>query len=362
MIYEDKYKKLLHACKLLLENENVRAKEEINTLILNHIDINTSNPDLLCHIFATAFLKRMDSQMLGEKNIYLQKFDIPQIVLFYKMTEAYPQVAMSHRIANQFIESKIKDLPEVTLFDIGLGKGKQMAALLENCAAKGCSLKKVHVLGLDPDPVNLEDSEKNLLDLSDKVPFEIEFSGICNLLEKMENSELDEIKTKAAGKLVINAAYALHHIAHPIGDYEYRTEVFKTIKSLDPLLFTLIEPNSDHDIDTISKRFHNAWSHFSIVFNLINESNIGDDHKFLIKEKFFGREIRDMFAFGDYIRSERHESLESWILRLSKAGFTPYDYKDISIDMPEYCESYIGEGYVDLGYKDVPLVGVLAYE
>lgn len=360
--YQDKYVKLLHACKLLIENENKSAKEEIDRLIMSHIDVNTSNPDLLCHIFATALLKRMDSQMLDEKNIYLQKFDIPQIVLFYKMAEAYPQVAMSHKIANQFIESKIKDLTEVTLFDIGLGKGKQMASLLETASAHGCSLQKVHVIGLDPDPVNLTDSEKNLMDLKEKVPFEITFEGICDLFEKLTDDRLAEIRDNAKGNLAINASYALHHIAHGINDYEYRTAVFKKIKELNPLLFTLIEPNSDHDVDIISKRFHNAWTHFSLVFTLIDESAIGADHKFLIKEKFFGREIRDMFAFGDYIRSERHESLESWILRLNKAGFKPYNYQDIDIKLPGYCESYIGEGYVDLGYKSVPLVGVLAYQ
>ena len=296
-----------------------------------------------------------------EKNIYLQEFDIPQIVLFYEMLKAYPQVAVSHELANQYILDCIGDRNELTIFDIGIGKGKQIESLIKSIQKENKQIEMINIIGLDPDPMNLKDSEKKFKELAATVPIILNFFPICNFIEKLPDEKLTWIKNIASNNLFINSALAFHHITHPLGDYDYRTKIIERLKKLNPVLFTLIEPNSNHDIEVLSKRFHNSWNHFSIVFELIDESGIKPEHKYLIKEKFFGREIRDMFSVSDYLRCERHETVESWILRLSKAGLKPYKYDNIQARMPEYCQVNIEDGCIDLGYKSVPLVGVLAY-
>jgi hypothetical protein len=154
----------------------------------------------------------------------------------------------------------------------------------------------------------------------------------------------------------------MHHVAHPLNDIEYRTEIFRRIKDLEPLLFTLVEPNSNHDVENISKRLYNCWNHFGTVFNLIDHSTLEPEHKFLVKNTFFGREIRDMFGVSDYVRSERHESIESWLMRFMRSGFEPYKFLEISTNLPEDCNVNIMDGTTTLGYKDMDLVGIFAYK
>ena len=178
----------------------------------------------------------------------------------------------------------------------------------------------------------------------------------------MSDNDFKQIKKLGKGNLLINSAFSMHHIAHPLNDTEFRTEVFRRIKDLDPLLFTLAEPNSDHDVENISKRLYNCWNHFGTVFNLIDHSTLEPEHKFLVKNTFFGREIRDMFGVSDYVRSERHESIESWLMRFIRSGYEPYKFKEISTSLPEDCNVNIMDGTTTLGYKGMDLIGIFAYK
>ena len=83
--------------------------------------------------------------------------------------------------------------------------------------------------------------------------------------------------------------------------------------------------------------------------------------RFVIKEKFFGREIRDIFGTSDYFRCERHEPYESWLLRFAKAGFVPYEPIAVPIELPAYCTADVSPGLVRLGYRDLALIAVFAY-
>lgn len=363
MIFEKEYKEMMDICHLIQTNKDEPAKKLVEKMILDKVDINTTNESLLSHIIATSLLKRIDRELLENKNIYLQKFDIPQIVLFYKMAEAYPQVSESHNIANQYIESVLKNMNEATIFDIGIGKGRQMDLLLNNVSKnKKNRTKNINIIGLDPDQINLDDCENLFNSLNKKLDVVIKYFPVCKLLEDFGGSDYEFIKKISNGNLIINSAYTMHHIVHPFNDNNRRTEILKQLEKLKPVLFTLIEPNSDHDIENLTKRVQNCWQHFGTVFQCVDESKINKEHKFLIKDTFFGREIRDIFGNSDYLRSERHESSESWMLRLTKANFIPYEFKNIVINLPVYCEHRITEGFVQLGYKSLPLVGIFAYK
>jgi len=362
MFYKESYSKLDTICRLITENEIQTAKYQANELIKDHISSNISNENLLLYIFTSALIARMDRKSIKMNNIYMHKFDIPQIVLFYEMAKAYPQVASSHKIANQFIEHVIEKMLMFTIFDIGIGKGKQIESLINRISDQNYNIKQINIIGLDPDIENIRFTEELFTRLKTGVYFDLNYYPICDLLENFSERDFEYIGKIAGGNLIINSAYAMHHIAHPLHDNEYRTDIFRKLKECKPRLFTLIEPNSDHDIDILTRRARNCWDHFSTVFSLIDQSPIDMDHKFLIKDKFFGREIRDIFGASDYLRSERHENIESWMFRLFRAGYTPCKSHDISVELPKYCDFKIGEGIVSLGYKGTPLVAVFAYQ
>jgi hypothetical protein len=361
MLHQQSFRKFIKVCDLFTENDKGGAKKQARELILENISDETSNGELLSHICSSSLIARMDNASYQMNNIYLHQFDIPQIILFYKMIEAYPQVACSHFIANQFIENIIKNLLSVTIFDIGIGKGKQIESLIYTICRRGYDLRTVNIIGLDPDPQNIRHTEELFGRLNSEVYFEVSYYPRCNLIENLSEEDFRDIEEIAEGKLIINSAYAMHHVSHRLHDTEYRTRLFTRLKALNPLLFTLIEPNSDHDIESLTGRAKNCWHHFSIVFNLVDRSSLSRVHKLVIKEKFFGREIHDIFGVSDHLRSERHEILESWLLRLIRAGFKPYHFNDISIRLPHYCESDVGKGLVRLGYMSTPLIAVFAY-
>lgn len=361
MIYQERYDELMSVCRQITSHKQKLAKPRIEELIVKHIDINISNENLLSHLVAESFLKRIDKKLLDSKNIYIQQFDIPQIVMFYSMAEAVPFVFAGHSLANQFLGKAISNLKTVSLMDIGIGKGLQCQSFIERLAEKTDSIETINIIGVDPDKNNLENSKANLENLKDRLPFMVNYYQINKLIEDFTDRDYDTVKEIGGKNIVVNSSFTFHHTAHPLNNTETRTELLEKVADLKPLVFNLIEPNSNHDTEELTRRFHNSWDHFGTVFKLIDESNIEPSHKFSIKEKFFGREIRDIFGVSDYFRCERHELYDSWLLRLFKAGFKPVKSLDLEVTLPDYCSYSISEGLVRLDYDDTTVVAVMSY-
>lgn len=361
MIYQTKYDELLQICNQIATHRQILAKPRIEEMLLKHLDPGVSNESLLSHLITESLLKRIDRKLLESKNIFVQEFDIPQITLFYSMAEAVPFVYTGHNLSNQYIIKATEGLEEFTIFDIGLGNGRQILQLLGTLAKDNKILKLVNVIGLDPYLKNIEDSGKAFEEIQKELPFQLKFYPICNTLENLSDDDYNFIRDTGAGSLIINSAFTFHHTLHPLYDNEIRTNLFKKTTSLKPLLLTLIEPHSNHDTEKLTKRFHNCWQHFGNIFALVDEANIDITHKFLIKEKFFGREIRDIFGVSDHFRCERHERYDSWLLRLHKAGYKPFAYKDVTIELPDYCQCSVSEGMVRMNYNDITIVSVMAF-
>ena len=361
MIHQKNYEQFSAICEQIVSHKERFAKPNLEKIILDTVDVNTSNVNLLAHILAESLLKRIDRNLLESKNIYIQEFDIPQVLLFYRMANAYPQVSVSHDIANQYLENEVKNLTEITIFEIGIGKGLQIKKLLSRLT-KYKNIRHINLIALDPDIKNIDDSRAMIEELKKESPFTIEYYPINNMLENLPAAEYERIKEISNGNLVINSAYTIHHINHPLNNDDFRTDVFRKLENLKPLIFTLIEPNANHDTESLTKRFHNCWKHFGTVFELIDRADIDVSEKFSIKEKFFGREIRDIFGVSDLFRCERHESYDSWLLRFARANFKPVDFKDMKISLPDYCEYSVSEGITRLGYDNIDLIAIFAYK
>ncbi len=359
MIYQQGYDELLGICKQITSHRQKLAKPKVDEVVCKHIDLDITNENLLSHLIGESLLKRIDRKLLESKNIYVQQFDIPQIQLFYSMSEAIPLVAAGHALANQYIHPVIRDLKKAVVIDIGIGKGRQMLNLLDMVEVDRGRLESLLIIGIDPDEKNLLDTEAKLRER--KLPIPLHFQPICGMIEDLTENDYREIKSLGGKNICINSAFSLHHSSHPLNDTELRTNLLRRFASLKPLVLTLVEPNSDHDTEDLPKRFHHSWEHFGHVFKLIDASSIDDTHKFSIKVKFFGREIRDIFGVSDHFRSERHELYESWLLRLSRAGFKPLDYQDFQVSLPDYVSSSVSEGLVRLNFEDVTVVSVMGY-
>jgi len=314
----------------------------------------------LSHLIAESLLKRIDRQLLESKNIYIQQFDIPQTTLFYSMAEAVPFVYTGHYLANQYLLKAAEGLKSFTILDIGMGGGKQLRHFLGMLAKSNGTIEAVNVIGLDPVQQNINESQQALDELRTEFHFGLKFYPICSMIEQLNDNDFDSIRSIGGKSLLVNTSFSFHHTSHPLHDNEMRTGLLRKVASLKPLTFTMVEQRSNHDTEELPKRLHHSWQHFGNVFALVDESQIEASHKFLIKEKFFGREIRDIFGVSDHFRCERHELYESWLLRLYRAGFKPMDFTELQLDLPEYCQYSITEGLVRMNYNDITIVAVLA--
>jgi len=343
-----------------MTNRQKIAKDEIEKHILRKVDTATASEDLLAHLVAESLLKRIDRQLLESKNIYVQKLDISQIVMFYNMARAVPFVHAGHALANQYIARALGGLSEAAIFDIGMGRGVQLKALCRMLAADSASLKSLSIIGLDPDEGNLAEFQRELEAMRDELPFRVTFRPFIGLIEDLSLERFGEIQRIGRGSLLVNSAFTLHHTMHPVGDVELRTELFRRIAGMKPLLFTLVEPSSNHDTEELPRRLHNSWQHFGCLFQCIDESDLDPENKFLIKEKFFGREVRDIFGVSDRFRCERHELYDSWLLRLKRAGMKPFEGFHPAVDLPAGCSAVVSEGISRLNYHETTVVAVFA--
>ena len=360
MIYQNAYKLLLTASQQIVSHKQVFARALIDAAVKDYVGISLTNEELLGHLFGEALSHRIHRKLLESRNIYVQEFDVPQTELFYSMAEAVPFVAASHNIANLFAAPAVEGAETVRILDIGVGRGRQLRGLISLISERNPSLKKVSVVALDPVEQNLIDSREMARGLNAEVNAEIEFHPVCEMIEEISDADFQNLGGSTEGPLLVNSAFTLHHTAHPLSDNTTRTQLIERIAQLEPAAFTLIEPSSNHDTEYLPKRFQSAWEHYGTVFALVDESSIDDSHKHLIKQKFFGREIQDIFGTSDYFRSERHEHFESWLLRLHRAGFKPIAAPEIPVSLPEYCRLKVSDGLVRMDYRDLTVVAVFA--
>lgn len=361
MIYQKSYEEIISLSNQITRHRQKLAKPKVSELVQKHIDINVSNEDLLLHIIGESLLKRIDFKLLESKNIYMQQFDIPQIQLFYSMAKAVPFVFAGHSLANQCLVQIINTLKHATLIEIGIGKGVQVVKLLKLLAKQKNGLKNMNIIAIDPNEQNLNEALESTDKLKEDLPFSLFYFPMCNVIENFTQADYNTMKEIGGDTILVNSSFSLHHTIHPINDQETRNSIFRKLSQLSPLLFTLIEPNSDHDTEDLTKRMHNCWQHFGNVYKLIDDSDIDPTHKFTIKSKFFGREINDIFGVSDHFRSERHETYESWMLRFARAGFTPVHFSDLNLDTPAHCDYTISDGLIRMNYNDITIVSLFFY-
>ena len=359
MLYEDRYKLILAACQDIRRRRDEVAKTVIASQLLDELDVDVPSDALLSHIVAESLLRRIDRNLLSGRNLYLQPATRPQIDLFSLLQRAIPAVPQGYAIANQYLFHALRPCKVPALLEIGIGKGAQVIALLRALARDPGEIERLRIIALDPNRTVLLEAAEAIDALRPELPFDIEIHPLAKLIEVCDDADYANIEALAGGSLSINAAYTLHHTARR--DSESRTRLLRRLRALRPRVFTLVEPSSDHDTEHLTRRMHHCWQHFATVFERVDRSDASPDEKFAIKEGFFGREVRDILGTSDAFRCERHETLESWLLRLKKSGFTPHPIIELDVDLPEYCRPTLSAGLVRLSYRGLPIIAVFAF-
>jgi hypothetical protein len=292
-------------------------------------------------------------------NLYTRQFEIKQIDLFDFLSDAYPHIRVSYDLAAGELLNRMKEYEEVTLFDIGIGKGRQAGSLVTRLQEFG-RVRKITVIGLDPDRSNLQDSEIYLKSSLTDTGVELNYIPLCGLIENLTEKDWG-LFAGLNGALFITASYSFHHVMDLKGE-SCRTDILKQLRMLNPVMICLIEPDSSHYTRQVSERIDALIRHYTNVFDLIDRSNVDPEIRYLIKEMFFGREILDIANINEEERTERHEPAESWLTRLADAGFIPASISKIEESGSSDCQILTENGVFRLQFNRIPMIAVLVHQ
>lgn len=304
---------LFKAVGLIQDGRNDDAVVALETLVRESRDLKT-------HVFAEALLKRLKGEQDRQPNLYLRDCQNLQIDLFNLIANKVPMVSAAADVANQQIAQALDGLPEATLLDVGIGTGRQEVALLELLAKRGRFQGELTVAGIEPAAEALALAEKNILARAAASGLRVRFRPILKCIEDFSEGDWADLRG-LPGPLIVNEAFAVHHIPVRAGQGDLKDGVLKRLYDLRPRLFVLTEPHSNHQTPDFRARFENCWKHFGLVFDVVDRLEISEDEKNAIKVQFFAREIEDILGSVEERRSERHETAEMWTSRLRRAGF-----------------------------------------
>lgn len=250
-------------------------------------------------------------------------------------------VTMSGQIANELLAGYLANRDHVVLMDLGIGTAQQEVALLKLLHQHQALPRKLTVIAIEPGQSSLQEAEHSLKSTSQFLGLSIEVIGFLKAGEELTEADWSKISdVVGSSELVVNSAFAAHHIqSNGNGAAVARDEVFARIKALDPTVFVLVEPNSDHFHPDFFVRYKACWRHFHTMFDYIDRLAIPERDKSAMK-LFFSREIDDILANKEELRAERHELTSSWVARLQRVGFrlfggfpfySPSEYKGVGI-------------------------------
>jgi hypothetical protein len=351
------YATLLTVAQEAAAGRDDNARALLARLVDDQLQGEGRGSDLHHVLFASALSRRLNSEKTAELNLYLRQFRDTQISLFNLLTRHLPTVALTAPLANELLARFVGGHDEVTLLDIGIGSGHQEVAMLRVLAQQGRLPRRLNVIAIEPDAGSLIESQSALFEATAEAGVELEFVPMHKVVEDLTDAEWAEIASFTC-PLVVNASFAAHHIRCTEGE-PLRDQVFRRIRALDPSALVLAEPSSNHHAASLVERFENAFKHFGLTFQLIDELEVTPAEAAAMK-MFFAREIDDIVANAEESRCERHEPVEAWVERLRRAGFAPYaDFDFARALRGDQVRVVPRDGYVALEYADEPLVAVI---
>jgi len=295
------------------------------------------------------------------ENLYLKSAEgeNKQINLFDIILRAVPSVNITTGIA---LETLVKHYAEhhtgeVSLVNIGIGRGIFEAHLVEALSKLPEPPATVNIIGIDIDQQSVNEAEAHIkAAMLEHMPdARFNYCGIVEFAENLNEETAHKINSFAKGCLTVVSAFSLHHIQ----ENEDRTEVLRQIKAWNAELVVLVEPDVDHFTPDFTARLKNCRRHFGKIFEVIDQLLSCEEEKAAIKNLFFGREIENILKLDNGVRFEKHETSEAWLSRIQDAGLLPVR-SEVSLPDHSHIEyNVLSKGRIQTLCDDVPMVSVL---
>ncbi|KAH7549756.1 hypothetical protein JRO89_XS13G0077400 [Xanthoceras sorbifolium] len=285
--------------------------------------------------------------------------------------EYCPHIQFGHFIANSSILEAFEGKSFVHVVDLGmtlgLPRGHQWRHLIQSLAnragqppqrlritAVGLSVDKFQTIG-DQLEVYAKDHGINL-------EFLVVESNLENLSPK-------DIKVSENEVLVVNSILQLHCVVK-----ESRgalNSVLQIIHELSPKVLVLVEQDSSHNGPFFLGRFMEALHYYSAIFDSLDAMLPKYDTKRAKMEQFyFAEEIKNIVSCEGPARVERHERVDQWRRRMSRAGFQAAPIKMLAQSQKWLKNNKVSESYtvleekgcLVLGWKSKPIIATSCWK
>ena len=288
-------------------------------------------------------------------NTYLKELEIPQIVLFDILANRFPLDLRAQEIVNDLFQYEANGMKSICIIDLGIGRGIQIARILKHLNNIN-TLTEVTLIGLDILKPALEFTSNTITKLKDELNYRLNFYPIHSQVESIDIESIKALVTSNCEKILVNASLTLHHIQKE----EERLNLLRKLKSINPSIITLIEPNADCATDDFDQRLFNTFEHFSALYQLINSLDLEDVEKKGLKQ-FFATDLFDPIALPNSHRFEKYNKCETWINYAKTCGFKEVDMKNRSM-LQEHnkLNAELNLGYVNLKFEETDLLGIIA--
>ncbi|XP_022776120.1 DELLA protein RGA2-like [Durio zibethinus] len=282
-----------------------------------------------------------------------------------------PHIQFGHFVANLSILEAFEGESFVHVVDLGmtlgLPHGYQWCHLIQSLANRAgkrpCRLR-ITAVGLCVGRFNIIGQE--LKAYAKELGMNLEFSIVES---NLENLRPEDIKVFDGEVLVVNSILQLHCVVK-----ESRgalNSVLQMIHELAPKVLVLVEQDSSHNGPFFLGRFMEALHYYSAIFDSLDAVLPKYDTRRAKMEQFyFAEEIKNIVSREGPDRVERHERVDQWRRRMSRAGFQAAPLRMISqakqwLGKNNVCEGYTvveDKGCLVLGWKSKPIVAASCWK
>lgn len=320
----ERLERLATAVRAIDHGREREAAFEAEALVRAMPDEDDAHGAVAIRTFAEALLDRIHRRG-GGGNLYLgARPPGAQLRAFELLRLRTPLIPFGYAAANRALLDAMSGAGDVTLLDVGIGRGGQVRALLKNPRARRW-IRSLHVIGVEPDSSPdvggaLQTANANVLSAAREAGIEATFAGIGKLAEELTPEDIAAAGPR--GLLLANCSLSLHHVGlREHGAPRDRSDVLGTIREAGFQSIVLLEPDTNHDEDDLPLRFLYAYRHYGTLARSLYATMSPSD-AFLVWSEFFAEEIRNVIAHDGARRVERHEEAERWIERLAATGWT----------------------------------------
>ncbi|KAI4343647.1 hypothetical protein L6164_010974 [Bauhinia variegata] len=250
---------------------------------------------------------------------------------------------------------------------LGLPHGHQWRGLIQSLANRsGQPVRRLRITGVGLCIERLNIIGEELQVYANSLGINFEFS----LVQKnLENLHPEDIKINEGEVLVINSILQLHCVVK-----ESRgalNSVLRMIYEFSPKVLVMVEQDSSHNGPFFLGRFMEALHYYSAIFDSLDAMLPKYDTKRAkIEQFFFAEEIKNIVSCEGPARVERHEKVDQWRRRMSRAGFQATPIKMVAqakqwLQKHTVCDGHTvveEKGCLVLGWKTKPIVAASCWK